>query len=430
MNHYDLGLADFIMDFESGSSQFTAHSRKDALKDIIGGLKASLARAMSDSFEKGALLRIENGIFRTENDTLNFAGIFKSALGSYNIQGFVVGSVLSATLSNKSGYKGSVKGLRKIPPLPLRDYTTLFSETMETTREQIYNRDILETKDWKAFQKKMEDVSAVMQDDIEMLFAFYYYASKLPISHYSLTRPFSVGSEEAITTGKMEPHRPTAFLEEKSASTAYLKITSFGGTAAEMDSIFNVIDKRGYNNLIVDLRGNPGGSVEAGMAFATRVADDVFYGGVFLTQKYFNRHKTLPSLQEYENFPHFTESNYDLLMEGIHNTEGVCLKIVPKVPVYKGKLYILVNGKTASTCEPIIYGFKQRKRALIVGTTTAGAMLAGEMFDLPEGFRIFLPTADYYAQDGLKIDKVGVTPDIDTETGDALQFVLQKLIKL
>jgi C-terminal processing protease CtpA/Prc len=269
----------------------------------------------------------------------------------------------------------------------------------------------------------MESVSKEMEDDIEMLFAFYYYSGNLPMSHYSFMKPIPTDADVS------EAYTPTAFLEEKDTSTAYLKITSFTGSAAEMDSIFDVVVKRGYRNLIVDLCNNPGGSVEAGMAFARRVADSTFYGGVFLTQRYFNSHKALPTVSEYTTFPHFTEANYDLLMEGIHNTEGVCLKVIPKAPAYRGKVFILTNGRTGSTCEPIVYGFKQNKRATVVGTTTAGAMLAAERFDLSNGFKIFLPTADYYTSDGFRIDKVGVKPDVDTGESDALQYVMDNLIK-
>ncbi len=209
-------------------------------------------------------------------------------------------------------------------------------------------------------------------------------------------------------------------LEEKNDKTAYLKITSFAGAAQEVDSIFNIIKQKNYQNLIVDLRNNVGGSVEAGMAFATNIIDKETFGGVFLTQKWFNNNKELPTPDDYKNLPHFTEANYDLIIEGIHQTEGLCLKIIPKKQVYQGKLYVLTNHKTASTCEPIVYELKKQNRAIIIGETTAGSMLNGEMFDLVNGFKMFIPTADYYSSDGYRIDQNGVKPNVETKSDDVL----------
>ena len=74
-----------------------------------------------------------------------------------------------------------------------------------------------------------------------------------------------------------------------------------------------------------------------------------------------------------------------------------------------------------------MYAFKHRKRAIVVGETTAGAMLTGEEFDLGNGFKLFLPTADYYAADGYRIDQKGVTPDIEVKQDEALEYVLNMI---
>jgi C-terminal processing protease CtpA/Prc len=256
-----------------------------------------------------------------------------------------------------------------------------------------------------------------------IVFSFFYYAGKLAFSHYALMKIRQEYNETPTKNNNVK----YVFLEEQSAETAYLKITSFGGSASEMDSIFDVINQKNYKNLVVDLRNNSGGSVEAGIAFASGIVDDTIYAGVLLTQKWFNNNKQLPVTEEYRSFPHFSEANFDLIIEGIHHMEGLCLKIIPKKEVYKGRIYILTNHKTASTCEPIIYQLKKQKRATIVGEKTAGAMLNGEIFDLDKGFNMVIPTADYYTSDGFRIDQNGVMPDIEVKSGEALKFVLEKL---
>jgi C-terminal processing protease CtpA/Prc len=261
-------------------------------------------------------------------------------------------------------------------------------------------------------------------DDIELIFSFYYFASNLPISHYYLikTQPLENSELEVI------PSKRFVSLDDKSETTAYLKIKSFNGTANEMDSIFSVIKKKNYLNLIVDLRNNIGGNVEAGMEFAKNVVDTTIIGGIFLTQKWFANHKNIPELNEYNQFHHFTASNYDLLKQGIHEKQGIVLKVIPNKDPFKGQLFILTNNNTASTCEPIVYSLKNHNRATIIGESTAGAMLSGESFDLQNDYSLFVPTADYYTSDGYRIDQKGVKPNIEIKADQALEYVLNNLI--
>lgn len=419
--HKDIGQARTILEFNTTSNTFTAHSRKNADKDILGNWTSFLGRTFTKSLKNGSLLNIEKGIFEVSNDTLYLAGILVTPMGNFNLKGHIVNNELYATLSNKNkDYLGSISGSRNMPKLPLENYTQLFENAVSLTETKIFDKQMLQTEEWKAFIKDMRESVPKLQDDLEMIFAFYYRAGKLPFSHYALMKAM----EENQGKANNEPQEKYLTLEEKSANTAYLKISSFSGTEKEVDSVFNIIIQKNYKNLIVDLRNNPGGSIEAGMAFASNIISKETFGGVFLTQQWFNNNKTLPTPDDYKKLPFFSEANYDLLIDGIHKTEGLCLKIIPKEQVYQGNLYVLTNNKTASTCEPIVYELKKQKRAVIIGETTAGAMLNGEMFDLDKGFKMFIPTADYYASDGYKIDQHGVKPDIETKSEDALNIAI------
>lgn len=422
--HKDIGQAHTVIEFNTNSNNFTANSRKNADKDILGIWTSFLGRTFTKSLKNGSLLNIEKGVYEVKNDTLHLAGILVTPMGNFNLEGHIINNELYATLRNKSrGHLGTISGNRNIPNLPLENYKQLFENAVSLTETKIFNKEILQSKEWKTFTKEMQKSVPKLQDDLEMVFAFFYRAEKLPFSHFALMKSFE--ENEKKETNKQQKSYLT--LEEKNQKTAYLRITSFSGTATEVDSIFTIIKQKGYQNLIVDLRNNAGGSIEAGMAFATNIIDKETFGGVFLTQKWFNNHKELPIPDDYKNLPHFTEANYDLIIEGIHQTEGLCLKILPKDAVYQGKLYVLTNRKTASTCEPIVYELKKQNRAVIIGETTAGAMLNGEIFDLDNGFKIFIPTADYYTSDGFKIDQNGVKPNIETKSEEALNKAMNLL---
>jgi hypothetical protein len=425
LQHNDIGMVRTIMQFDYANDKFTACTRKKADKDILGWWTALLGRTFTKSFKHGSLLRIVNGTSKTENDTFKLSGILVSAVGNYYFKGQVINNKLFANLLNGRKEKvGSITGEKIETKTPLEDYPALFDKAMSLTRDRIYNRSIMQTEDWKNFEKKTKKISGKMQDDLEMVFAFFYYAGRLPVSHYALIK---IPDEK--NTDNISGYEQQVFLEEKTRKTAYLKIKSFGGSAKEMDSTFTIIKQKWYENLIVDLRNNAGGSIEAGMAFAANVVDSPYYGGVFLTQKWFNTHSNLPTVKEYSSFTHFSAANFDLIISGIHTTDALCLKVIPGKTVYRGNLFILTNKETASTCEPIVYVLKQHKLATLVGETTAGAMMNGEIFDLDRGFKMVIPTADYYTPDGYHIDKKGVAPHFQVKSDQTLKYVEENLIK-
>jgi hypothetical protein len=422
LTNNDIGIARTIMEFRTDSNTYTAYTRKNADRDILGWWTSSLGRTFTKDFKEGRLLHIVNGNITENKDSLILSGIFTSALGNYYFNGTVKGITLHAVLTNgnKEIY-GYIHAVKEEVKTPLENYPAIFKQIELVTRQNIYNPEVMHSKEWKTFDKNMQQVSAKVQDDLEMVFAFFYYAGKLPFTHYHFLKMPAKTNEE-VKTGHF------VSLEEKNTQTACMKITSFSGNANEIDSVFDIVNQKGYKNLIVDLRDNPGGTVEAGMQFAKNIADTTFYGGIFLTQKWFSTHKAPPALSEYSKFQNFTDANFDLIISGIHDHEGLCLKVIPREKVYRGKIFILVNRNTASTCEPIVYGLKQRSLATIVGETTAGVMLNGEFFSVMNGFKVIVPTADYYTSDGYRIDKKGVIPDIQTKDKDALDYVLGNLL--
>jgi hypothetical protein len=426
LNSQDIGLVRSFMSFEFKDSSFTAYSRKHALSDILGAWKSGLARLFTNDFKHGALLNISHGITRHRGDTLVLAGIFQSAIGNYYFNGRMLNGALTGTLTaGNKAIKGVMTGSLKLPALLLSNYSQLVEQALKKRDEKIFNTRVLATEACRDFDGQIRKIAMHVKDDVEMEFAFYYYAGKLPFSHFSLMRPTL--ADEAKESGKV-PARQVS-LEERSPATAYMKISSFGGTAAEIDSMFSIVIQKKYRNLVVDLRSNSGGHVEPGMQFARWVVDSTLYGGVFLTHKWFAGHSALPQQQEYSRLPHFTESNFDLIIEGIHEQEGLCLKVIPKENNYRGKLFILTNGVTASTCEPIVYSLKQQGRAVVVGEKTAGAMLTGEMFPLVGGYSLMVPTADYYTSDGYRIDRKGVIPSIEIKQEKALDYVMELIGK-
>lgn len=422
----DIGWVQTVLTFNTDENKFYAHTRKNATNDILGFWKGTFAKMFTKGFKHGALLNITDGIMEREDDKIILRAIFRSAMGSYYFNGEIQNDSLRAELKSvDKKLKGTFTGYKVNKKLPLYDYPKIIDEALLITDNKVFNREILTSKEWKKFEKKIRKNSLKMKDDVEVVFSFYYFAGNLPISHYALIRSKPNDKTQAELRAEIVDN---VYLEEKSHKTAYLEIKSFMGSASEMDSVFSVIRKGNYQNLIVDLRDNTGGFVDPGMEFARNVVNKSFVGGIFLTQKWYNENQHTPRLEDYGQFQHFSESNYDMLIAGIHEEEGIVLEVVPNKDHFTGDVFILTNKNTASTCEPIVYGLKQEKQATIVGEKTAGAMLNGETFNLSNNYTLIIPTADYVTSDGYKIDQNGVLPEIEVPGEEALDYVLDNLI--
>ncbi len=427
LNSDDIGTVNTILEFETKrDGSFKARTRKGADRDILGFWKSMLARMFTKDFKNGSLIRITDGTITDSEDTLVLSGIFRSAMGNYYFNGEIVGNQINAQLKNgKQEQKGALSGRKNEKvTYPIDDYQAIISDALETTKNKIYNREVLKTKEWNTFEKTISKKSYTFQDDIEFVFAFYYFASKLPFSHYALT-----GKEEDTNQNPDDEKEQYLFLEEIDSNTALLTITSFSGTAAEVDSIFSEVIEKNYKHLIVDLRNNTGGTVEAGMAFAKKVVDTPLTAGFFLTQNWFNLNKVVPGIRQLKELPVFTDANSDLIIQGIHREKGLVLRVEPSTRIFKGNLFIITNRRTASTSEPIVHALKTANRATIVGERTAGAMLNSERFELMNGFSLIVTTADYYTTDGFRIDQNGIEPNIKLKDENPVEYIINQMIK-
>jgi carboxyl-terminal processing protease len=169
----------------------------------------------------------------------------------------------------------------------------------------------------------------------------------------------------------------------------YLRISDFGDDTAPavLSSMKELVKKNGgpLQGLVMDLRDNPGGLLDAAVA----VSDDFLDSGLIVTAK---------GRAADASFSR-SASPGDLL-------EGA-------------PLVVLVDGGTASAAEIVAGALKDDHRALIVGTQTFGKGSVQTVVPLPDGDAIKLTTALYYTPSGRSIQAEGIDPDVDV---DALQL--------
>ena len=83
---------------------------------------------------------------------------------------------------------------------------------------------------------------------------------------------------------------------------------------------------------------------------------------------------------------------------------------------FKGDLVVLIDGGTGSASEMIVAALKDYRGATMIGTKSAGAVLASAMRPLEHGFLLQFPMMDYVTIKGRRLEGNGLLPDVTAPT--------------
>jgi C-terminal processing protease CtpA/Prc len=152
--------------------------------------------------------------------------------------------------------------------------------------------------------------------------------------------------------------------------------------------------------LVLDLRGNPGGSIE-----------------------------TLTKLVGY-----FVEE--PLTVGDLQMRAGSKLYVAkPVKEPFTGRMLILVDSETGSAAEIFARLMQLAEKATVYGDRTAGAVMAAHFYQYTEDAGAAVTVSDFILHNGERLEKVGVKPDVSllappqhmgTGTDVVLSFVLAK----
>lgn len=173
---------------------------------------------------------------------------------------------------------------------------------------------------------------------------------------------------------------PTVNYEMIENNIGYIQITEFDGvTTDQFTEALTAVRNSGAKGLVLDLRGNPGGSLTT----VVDIAREILPKGLIV----------------------YTEDKYGERDE--YSCDGKKELDIP--------LVVLVNGNSASASEILAGAIKDYGKGVLIGTTTFGKGIVQRVLPLTDGTALKLTISAYYTPKGNNIHGVGIEPDIVCE---------------
>lgn len=188
---------------------------------------------------------------------------------------------------------------------------------------------------------------------------------------------------EYVVTRQVIPLPSVAsYLSPTNRRIGVIQLSSFTeSSAAEVKAALDELNLRSAQAVVLDLRGNPGGLLEA----ALEVVDLFLDEGVILIE----RDQADPPV--------------------IHEAQPYADEAMP--------MAILIDGGTASAAEVVAAALATSGRATTFGTQTFGKGSVQSIFGLSDGSTLHITTSRWFAPDGSALDQVGLTPMLEIEPG-------------
>ena len=177
---------------------------------------------------------------------------------------------------------------------------------------------------------------------------------------------------------KIESVRTVRVMED---GIGYVQLTEFSEhTAGQFRQALDQLLQQGIHSLIIDLRNNPGGLLDA----AVEVAE-----------------------------PFFRQNELIVYTQGRKPGDREDFLAEADGPLAWLPVAVLVNAGSASAAEIVTGALKDAGRAVVVGERSFGKGSVQSVFKLENGEALRLTTARYFTPGGVSIHERGITPHVE-----------------
>lgn len=187
--------------------------------------------------------------------------------------------------------------------------------------------------------------------------------------------------EKQITRAKIQ--LPLVEAEMLTDEIGYLRLYTFSNNSvAEFKTELENLEKQGMEQLILDLRGNPGGYLNS----ALEISKSFIEQGPIVYIKDKHQQEEVLSIKNGEN--------------------------------WDKPLVVLIDEGTASASEILAGALRDYDKATIIGSNSFGKGTVQTLIDLESGGHLKLTVNEYFTPNKSKINGIGIKPDIEVTAED------------
>lgn len=184
----------------------------------------------------------------------------------------------------------------------------------------------------------------------------------------------------------------------------YILVTQFElVTGDQFKDAINSLEEQGMERLIIDLRDNPGGVLDAVVEMAAYILpEDKLKGTIVATSDKNGRGDR-----------YFSKGG-EICFESDTGQRD------PRYPKKDGHelnipMVVLINGNSASASEVFAGAVRDYGYAKLVGTTSFGKGIVQSLVQLEDGSAVKMTVSHYYTPGGVDLHKKGLEPDVEVE---------------
>ena len=199
------------------------------------------------------------------------------------------------------------------------------------------------------------------------------------------------------------------------SDVGHIRVSMFPGVLG-MDvarDISHAIAELDCDRLIVDLRGNTGGGIGCLRLMSHLCADRRGVGysvGRKLARIGYDKNR----LPQFDRIPTSKLQLLPLIVKfGLAGRSVAVFTEALGAQRHHGRVAMLVNEHSASAAEMVAAFASEYRLATLVGTTTAGRLVATSAFKVGFGYRVVMPVATYFTWQGTNLEGRGLQPTIE-----------------